>query len=151
MNTARCTHQTVSGSTVPVQWSLRWAHVKWSRFSNVRLNYSQLCHFNWLSILIFLVFLFNSRTWQVSVGPARNKAPWRGYQRQSGGGFSLQLRPLRALLAQSDAQALALCQQIEADLAGSASPLRAAFQEVSRAVNEFEFDKALQLLAPLLG
>lgn len=85
MNTSRCTHQTVSGSTVPVQWSLRWAHVKWSRFSNVRLNYSQLCHFNWLSILIFLVFLFNSRTWQVSIGPARNKAPWRGYQRHSGG------------------------------------------------------------------
>ncbi|WP_429239423.1 hypothetical protein [Aeromonas veronii] len=30
-------------------------------------------------------------------------------------------------------------------------PLRAEFHEVSRAVNEFEFDKALQLLAPLLG
>ncbi|MEH8225361.1 hypothetical protein [Aeromonas veronii] len=30
-------------------------------------------------------------------------------------------------------------------------PLLAAFHEVSRAVNEFEFDKALQLLAPLLG
>lgn len=93
MNTARCNHQTVSGSTVPVQWSLRWVHVKWSRFSNVRLNYSQLCHFNWLSILIFLVFLFNSRTWQVSVGPARNKALWRCYQRQSGG------RPLSATAA----------------------------------------------------
>ncbi|MEV3842079.1 MAG: hypothetical protein ACRDAR_10210 [Aeromonas veronii] len=58
----------------------------------------------------------------MSIGPARNKAPWRGYQRQSGGGFSLQRRPLLA-----------------------------AFHEVSRAVNEFEFDKALQLLAPLLG
>jgi hypothetical protein len=68
--------------------------------------------------LDFSRFLFNYRTWQVSIGPARNKAPWRGYQRQSGGGWR---------------------------------PLRAAFQEVSRAVNEFEFDKALQLLAPLLG
>ncbi|PTS76305.1 hypothetical protein DBR07_12815 [Aeromonas sp. HMWF036] len=65
--------------------------------------------------------------------------------------LAAQLQQLGALLAQSDAQALALCQQIEADLAGSASPLRAAFQEVSRAVNEFEFDQALQLLAPLLG
>ncbi|MGL6416583.1 hypothetical protein ACSZMW_01250 [Aeromonas allosaccharophila] len=55
------------------------------------------------------------------------------------------------MLAQSDAQALALCQQIEADLVGSASPLRAAFQEVSQAVNEFEFDQALQLLESLLG
>ncbi|MFM5126201.1 ATP-binding protein [Aeromonas veronii] len=67
------------------------------------------------------------------------------------GMLAAQLQQLGALLAQSDAQALALCQQIEADLAGSALPLRAAFQEVSRAVNEFEFDKALQLLAPLLG
>ncbi|MBL0493016.1 hypothetical protein [Aeromonas veronii] len=58
----------------------------------------------------------------MSIGPARNKAPWRGYQRQSGGGISLQLRPLRA-----------------------------AFQEVSQAVNEFEFDQALQLLESLLG
>ncbi|MCF5856928.1 response regulator [Aeromonas veronii] len=65
--------------------------------------------------------------------------------------LAAQLQQLGVLLAKSDAQALALCQQIEADLAGSALPLRAAFQEVSRAVNEFEFDKALQLLAPLLG
>ncbi|MFM5499771.1 ATP-binding protein [Aeromonas veronii] len=65
--------------------------------------------------------------------------------------LALQLRQLRALLAQSDAQALALCQQIEADLAGSELPLRTAFQEVSRVVNEFEFDQALQLLEPLLG
>lgn len=65
--------------------------------------------------------------------------------------LAAQLQQLGALLAQSDAQALALCQQIEAELAGSASPLRAAFQEVSQAVNEFEFDQALQLLAPLLG
>ncbi len=65
--------------------------------------------------------------------------------------LALQLRQLRALLAQSDAQALVLCQQIEADLAGSELPLRAAFQEVSRVVNEFEFDQALQLLEPLLG
>uniref|UniRef100_UPI0034A4E774 response regulator n=1 Tax=Aeromonas sp. R1-1 TaxID=3138455 RepID=UPI0034A4E774 len=67
------------------------------------------------------------------------------------GMLAAQLQQLGTLLAQSDAQALALCQQIEADLAVSALPLRAAFQEVSRAVNEFEFDKALQLLAPLLG
>ncbi|MFQ1815493.1 hypothetical protein ACK36E_14700 [Aeromonas veronii] len=66
----------------------------------------------------------------MSVGPARNKAPWRCYQRQSGGGFSLQLQ-------------LQLQLQLR--------PLLAAFHEVSRAVNEFEFDKALQLLAPLLG
>ncbi len=65
--------------------------------------------------------------------------------------MAAQLQQLGALLAQSDARALALCQQIEADLAGSALPLRAAFQEVSRAVNEFEFDQALQLLEPLLG
>ncbi|MGU5699080.1 ATP-binding protein [Aeromonas allosaccharophila] len=65
--------------------------------------------------------------------------------------LAAQLQQLGALLAQSDAQALALCQQIEADLAGRASPLRAAFQEVSQAVNEFEFEQALQLLAPLLG
>ncbi|WP_421243657.1 ATP-binding protein [Aeromonas sp. 601019] len=65
--------------------------------------------------------------------------------------LALQLRQLKALLAQSDAQALALCQQIEADLAGSELQLRAAFQEVSRVVNEFEFDQALQLLEPLLG
>ncbi|MGL4678365.1 MAG: Hpt domain-containing protein, partial [Plesiomonas shigelloides] len=65
--------------------------------------------------------------------------------------LAAQLQQLGALLAQSDAQALALCQQIEADLVGSASPLRAAFQEVSQAVNEFEFDQALQLLESLLG
>lgn len=75
-------------------------------------------------------------------------APPRGIDAEM---LAAQLQQLGALLAQSDAQALALCQQIEADLAGSASPLRAAFQEVSRAVNEFEFDQALQLLAPLLG
>ncbi|QPR55972.1 ATP-binding protein [Aeromonas allosaccharophila] len=65
--------------------------------------------------------------------------------------LAAQLQQLGDLLAQSDAQALALCQQIEADLVGSASPLRAAFQEVSQAVNEFEFDQALQLLESLLG
>lgn len=64
--------------------------------------------------------------------------------------LAAQLQQLGVLLAQSDAQALALSQQIEADLAGSASPLQAAFQEVSRAVNEFEFDQALQLLQSLL-
>ncbi|MXV28361.1 ATP-binding protein [Aeromonas veronii] len=64
--------------------------------------------------------------------------------------LAAQLQQLGALLAQSDAQALALCQQIGADLAGSASPLQSAFQEVSRAVNEFEFDEALLLLQSLL-
>ncbi|MGH1409681.1 MAG: ATP-binding protein [Aeromonas sp.] len=63
--------------------------------------------------------------------------------------LAAQLQQLGALLAQSDAQALALCQQIEAALVGCVSPLQAAFQEVSRAVNEFEFDLALQLLASL--
>lgn len=64
--------------------------------------------------------------------------------------LAAQLQQLGALLAQSDAQALALCQQIEADLAGSTSPLQSAFQEVSWAVNEFEFDEALLLLQSLL-
>ncbi|MEM0553453.1 MULTISPECIES: ATP-binding protein [Aeromonas] len=63
--------------------------------------------------------------------------------------LAAQLQLLGALLAQSDAQALALCQQIEADLAGSTSPLRVAFQEVNRAVNEFEFEKALLSLQSL--
>ncbi|QWL58021.1 hypothetical protein HQ400_06565 [Aeromonas jandaei] len=61
------------------------------------------------------------------------------------------LRELSELLAQSDAQALALCQLIQTELAGSSSELQVAFQEVSQAVNEFEFDQALQLLRPLIS
>lgn len=63
--------------------------------------------------------------------------------------LAVQLRQLGELLAQSDAQALALCQQIQADLAASSSPQWTAFQEVSQAVNEFEFDHALHLLQSL--
>ncbi len=61
------------------------------------------------------------------------------------------LRELGELLAQSDAQALALCQQIQTGLAGFSSALRAGFQEVSKAIDEFEFDQALQLLRPLIS
>lgn len=61
------------------------------------------------------------------------------------------LRELSELLAQSDAQALALCQQIQTELARSSSELQVAFQEVSKAINEFEFDQALQLLQPLIS
>jgi hypothetical protein len=41
-----------------------------------------------------------------------------------------------------DVEALALCQPIQADLAGSSLPQRAALQEVSLVANKFEVDHA---------
>ncbi|WP_081959525.1 ATP-binding protein [Aeromonas finlandensis] len=64
--------------------------------------------------------------------------------------LAAQLQLLDSLLAQSDAQALELCQQIHAALSASSSSLREPFLAVNRAVNEFDFDHALQLLQPLL-
>ncbi|MFB2865007.1 response regulator [Aeromonas sp. MdU4] len=64
--------------------------------------------------------------------------------------LTVQLQRLSSLLGQSDAQALELSQQIQAILSGSSSSLREPFSAISRAVNEFDFDHALQLLQPLL-